>query len=188
MKREIITISGDLGSGKSSTADLVAKQLGFSRFSSGDFMRQMAVKMNISLLELSALAEKDFSIDKEIDAEIKKVGEKDKIVIDSRLAFYWLPESFKVYLSLDPKIAAQRISINLNENKLRKESENSNSQEEVYKKILERSESERKRYEEIYGVNHLDKNNYDLVIDTDKDSLEEIAQYIIDVYKNWLTN
>ena len=97
MKKEIITITGTLGSGKSSTADRVAAKLGFKRFSSGDFMRKLAVEMGISLNDLSIKAQTDPDIDIKIDEEVKKAGDDEKIVIDSRLAFHWIPESFKVY-------------------------------------------------------------------------------------------
>jgi len=116
-KKQIITINGFPGSGKSSTADLVAKELNFKHLSSGDFMRNLALKSNISLNELSLRAESDPEIDKSIDDEVRKVKEMDKVVIDSRLAFYWIPESFKVYLDLPPEIAKNRISNNLKTNK-----------------------------------------------------------------------
>ena len=63
MKKEIISIAGNLGSGKSSTSDLVAKKLDFKRFSSGDFMRKIALDMRMSLSKLQSMAEKDKSID-----------------------------------------------------------------------------------------------------------------------------
>src|SRR3989338_6356327 len=100
MKKQIISITGTLGSGKSSTSDLTAKKLGFQRFSSGDFTRKIALEMGISLNELGKKEEADGSIDNKVDEEIKKVGEMDKIVIDSRLAYHWIPNSFKVYLDL----------------------------------------------------------------------------------------
>lgn len=187
-KKEIIAISGALGSGKSSTADLVAKSLDYTRFSSGDFMRKIAINRGISLNELSLLAEGDTSIDEAIDNEVKKVGEMNKIVVDSRLAFHWVPQSFKVYLNLPPEIAKERILNNLKENPLRKESESSNSEEEIYTKIISRLESEKKRYLELYNIDHTDLANYDLVIDTNKNNLEEVVDIIISKYKEWLKN
>src|SRR5690606_27677648 len=110
MKKNIITIAGDLGSGKSTTADLVAKLLGYERFSSGSFMRDMAAKKGVTVVEFNQMAEKDPKIDTEIDTTIQRIGEeKDNLVIDSRTAWHWIPGSFKVYLSLDPKLAAERM-------------------------------------------------------------------------------
>ncbi len=188
MKKEIITIAGTLGSGKSSTANLIAKDLGFTRFSSGDFMRKIALELGLTLNELSARAETDATIDTKIDDEVRKAGEMDKIVIDSRLAFHWIPDSFKIYLDLSPDIAKDRILKNLEENALRQKSEGSVSADEIYTKIIKRLESEKKRYQELYGIDHTNKENFDIVIDTSKNNLEQVAEIIVTEYKKWRDN
>lgn len=185
-KKEIITINGSLGSGKSSTADKVAKKLGFKRFSSGDFMRKIALEKGVSLNELSKQAEDSEEIDHSIDNEVKKVGAGNKLVIDSRLAFYWIPNSFKIYLDLPPEIAKERILNNLKVNKLRQESEKSGNSDEIYLKIKSRLESEKKRYWDLYKIDHTDKNNFDLIIDTNKNNLEEVVDIIISEYQKWI--
>lgn len=188
-KKEIITITGTLGSGKSSTADRVARELGYQRFSSGDFMRKIALEMGLSLNELSLKAQTDDSIDKKIDEEVRKAGEKEKIVIDSRLAFHWIPMSFKVYLDLPPDIAKERILQNLSENPLRKQSEDSSTAEEIHQKIISRRESEKKRYKDLYGIeDHTAQSNFDLVIDTNKNNLEEVVHIIVREFKKWKEN
>ncbi len=184
-KKEIITLTGFPGSGKSSTADEVAKKLGYKRFSSGDFMRQIALDRGISLNELSIKAEKDKEVDISIDDAVKKAGEMKEIVIDSRLAFHWIPESFKVYLDLSPEIAKKRIENNLKTNKLRQESEGQMSANEVSKKIIERFESEKKRYWNLYKIDHADKNNFDLVINTNKNNLKQVVDIVVREYKKW---
>lgn len=186
MKKEIITIAGTLGSGKSSASLLIAKELDFTHFSSGDFMRKIALEMGITLNELSIKAQSDGSIDKKIDDEVRKAGESEKIIIDSRLAFHWIPESFKVYLDLPPEIAQNRILNNLKDNKLRRESEDSLTTDEIYKKIIFRRESEKKRYKELYNVDHTDKSNFDLVIDTQKNNLEQVVNIVVSEYRKWI--
>ena len=130
-KKEIVTIAGTLGSGKSSTSDLVAKKLGFKRFSAGDFFRKIGLDLGISLNEVSKRAEVDPVIDKMTDDEVRKVGNMSKVVIDSRTAFHFIPEAFKIYLDLPPEIAKERILNNLNENTLRKRSENSSTKPHI---------------------------------------------------------
>ena len=188
MKKEIITINGVPGAGKSSTADLVAKELGFDRFSSGDFMRKIALKRGVTLNKLGVMAERDKSIDEEIDNEVKKAGKRQGSVIDSRLAFYWIPESFKVFLDLPLEISKERILKDFEENKLRQASEKqSKDPDEVYEKITKRLESERKRYKELYGIlDHTDKKNYDLVIDTNKNNLKQVVDIVVREYKRWI--
>lgn len=189
MKKEIITISGLPGSGKSSTADNVAKALAYQRFSSGDFMRKMAVEKGITLNELSKIAENDNGlIDNKIDDEVSKLNEREKIVVDSRLAFHFLKNSFKVFLDLAPEISKNRVLESLNNNPLRLQSEGLSNAEEVYEKIIERLNSEKKRYKELYNLDYTDKNNFDLIIDTNKNNLEEVVKIIITEYKKWLQN
>ncbi|OGI95397.1 hypothetical protein A2917_02435 [Candidatus Nomurabacteria bacterium RIFCSPLOWO2_01_FULL_42_17] len=184
-KKEIITITGTIGSGKSSVADKIAEKLGYRRFSSGDFMRKIALDMGLTLNELSLQAQTSKGIDLKIDEEVKKAGELDKIVIDSRLAFHWIPKSFKVYLDLPPEIAKERILKNLKENKLRQESEHATTPEEVYGQIRRRRRSEEYRYMKLYGVNHTDHSNFDLVIDTNKNDLNQVVDIIVREYKKW---
>lgn len=189
MKKEIITISGLPGSGKSSTADNVAKALAYQRFSSGDFMRKMAVEKGITLNELSKIAENDNGvIDNKIDDEVSKLNETEKIVVDSRLAFHFLKNSFKVFLDLNPEISKNRVLENLNKNPLRLQSEGLSNAEEVYEKIIERLNSEKKRYRELYNLDYTDKNNFDLIIDTDKNNLDQVVEIILKEYKKWLQN
>lgn len=185
-KKEIIAITGTLGSGKSSTSDLVAKKLGFKRFSAGDFFRKIGIELGISVNDVNKRAETDLSIDKMTDDEVKKVGEMSKVVIDSRTAFHFIPESFKVYLDLPPEISKERILNNLKENALRKQSEDSSTSEEIYGKIISRLESEKKRYKELYGIDSTDKNNFDLVVDTNKNNLEQVVDIVVSEYKRWI--
>lgn len=189
MKKEIITICGGLGSGKSSTAKKVAEELKFDHFSSGDFTRKIALEMGISVTELAKLEETDKSIDNRVDEEVRKAGEIEKRVIDSRLAFHWIPESFKVYLDLPPEIAKERILNNIKESKLRQESEDASNSEEIYNNIVTRLQSEKKRYREYYGIeDYTDRKNFDLIVDTNKNNLEEVVNIIVSEYKKWISN
>lgn len=185
-KKEIITICGSLGSGKSSTAKKVAKILGFQHFSSGDFFRQVGLELRLSINELNKMAETDKTIDEMTDQKLRDMRNKEKVVIDSRTAYHWIPESFKVYLDLPQEIAKNRVLNSIKENKLRMESEQISSAEEAYSKIKERFESEQKRYWDLYKINNTDKNNFDLVIDTGKNNLEQVVDIIISEYKKWL--
>ncbi|HWA32412.1 MAG TPA: cytidylate kinase family protein [Candidatus Paceibacterota bacterium] len=188
MKKEIITICGSLGSGKSSTADRVAETLGYKRFSSGDFFRQVAVELGQSVTELNKRAETDSSIDIMTDDKIRALNNSEKIVIDSRTAFHWIPESFKVYLDLPPEIAKDRILASFEANKLRRASEGATDAESIYRKMQERFQSEQKRYWDLYKIDNTDKSQYDLVIDTNKNNLEQVVSEVVEKYREWLKN
>ena len=97
----IITISGALGSGKSTVAKILVQKFNLKHYSTGDFMREIAVKRGITLLELSKLAETDKSIDEELDERQIKLGEEeDNFIIDARLGWHFIPNSIKIFLDV----------------------------------------------------------------------------------------
>ena len=189
-KRNIITICGINGSGKSTAAKGVALELGYSHFSAGDFMRAMASEKGITLAELGALAETDVVIDKEIDRRQKEyMDTHENFVIDSRLGWYFAPDSFRVFLSLDADTSAARVFADI----MAKKSERANeveggveTVEGIKNKLADRFESERLRYKEYYGIeNHFDLSHFDLVVDTKINGIEEVRKIILDGYKVW---
>ncbi len=184
MKRQIITIVGNLGSGKSSTSKKVAGALGYKHYSAGDFMRRMAKERDMSLDELVTLAKKDATIDSTIDGYIRDTAKKeDHFVMDSRIAFHWIPNSFKVFLTLDPHIAAERIYKQITEEG--RVSENASSAEEVYQKLVVRFEAEKHRYQNYYNIDSTNLSQFDLVIDTSKHNLEEVVTLVLEAYNEW---
>ena len=107
MRKQIITIAGSLGSGKSSTARAVASALGFRHFSSGDLFRQLAAGRGESIEAMNISAEAQRDIDLKVDNLLREMYRTDeRLVIDSRMAWHWMPLSFKVFLVLDPNTAA----------------------------------------------------------------------------------
>lgn len=185
MQKSIITISGLPGSGKSSTAKRVAETLGFRHFSSGDLFRAIAKERNASIEEINHTAELEQEIDHMVDAKLHALSAEEHLVIDSRLAFHWIPESFKVFLTLEPAVAAQRIHSQItNEGRA---SEVSTSVEDSLKSVLLRIESERKRYSALYGVDYTAPSNFDLVIDTSNHPLPAVVAMIVDAYTKRVT-
>ena len=190
-KKHIITIAGSLGSGKSSTAKKVSEILNYKHFSTGDFMRLIADQRGVPLTELSKMAELDSSIDKTLDDRNIEVGKMENVVLDSRLGFHFIPESFKVYLELDPNVASDRIlnDKNFNPNRHKEADGSFDTPESIKEKINFRLGSERKRYKELYGIeDNTARENFDLIINTEKISLEEVCKKVIDEYNNWLKN
>ncbi len=185
MKKEIITICGGLGSGKSSTAKKVAGVLGYQHFSSGDFFRQVGLELGLTVNELNKRAETDTSIDEMTDKKLQEMRDKERLVIDSRTAYHWIPESFKVYLDLPPEIAQNRIVQDLKENPLRMQSQKASTPEDVFQEMKERFESEQKRYFNLYKIDNTKRDQFDLVVDTNKNNLDAVVQIILESYKKW---
>ncbi len=173
----IITISGTAGSGKTSVAKALAKRLGWEYLSIGSIRRKIAEELGIDINEFNKLSEKNPKYDKMVDDFQRKLKDHDKLIVDSRLGFYFIPNSFKVFIKVDPKIAAKRIFM------AKREDERYNSIEEAYKKIIKRDQSDIKRYTALYGINHLDESNYDLVIDSSDKTINEIVDIIVNFLK-----
>jgi cytidylate kinase len=179
----IITISGTPGSGKSTVAKAIARELNLKHYSAGDFMREMAESRSISLMELTELAKTDKSIDDEIDARTKHLALKDNLVIDSRIAFHFIPKAIKIFLKADLKIAAQRTWKDISAQKRHTEQQ-LKSEKEVYDAILKRMEAEKRRFNEYYKVDFLDLRNYDFVLDTTNLTIEDSIQKVLDFVKS----
>lgn len=180
-------MSGKPGSGKSSTADRVAELLGYTRHSSGDMVRNFLAKHNITLEEYNERAAEDTGFDEKVDDELRKLREKKDVVIDSRLGFYWIPESFKVYLDLDIDIATARIYKDVVTNKSRSSVGTSGSSlNAVSKQVHERMNIEQSRFKAMYGVDPFNTRSFDLVIDTSRHDPQTVAITVFDNYKKWL--
>jgi len=185
-KKHIITIGGKPGSGKSTTSKRIAVALGYDRFSSGDLFRTIAKERGADIYQGNILAEEDHSIDEAVDTKLREIGEQeDRVVIDSRMAWYWMPYSFKVYLDLDLKIAAQRILSGMDAERI--EVEHVPDTPEAYAKQLQlRLDSESKRYLSLYDQNPYDTSNYDLIVDTAIHDLGAVQSIILEKYRTWL--
>lgn len=173
----IITICGDLGSGKSTVAKILASRLGFKRKSVGDLMGELAMKKGMTLLEFHKIAQEDGGeIDKILDGEqIKLNNSKENLIFDSRLGWHFIPNSFKIYLKVDIDEAARRI---FNDNR---EDEKENISLEATKEgIIKRKELENYRYKKHYNLDRYDdEKNFDIVVDTTNITAEEVAEKIL---------
>lgn len=185
----IITISGKPGSGKSSTADKVAEMLSYTRHSSGDIVRQVLAQKGMTLAQYNTQATKEHGLDESVDDMLRALRERSDIVVDSRLGFYWIPESFKVYLDLDMEVATVRIYKDAVSNQSRSNAgEGTASLAEVSQQVRERMEAERFRFRTLYHVDPYSLEHFDLVIDTSRHSPQTVALTVFDTYRKWLTS
>ena len=183
-----ITITGNLGSGKSSVAKIL-KEKGFEIVSTGNIFRQLAMEKGLSVEEFNkqvneAASKGDRSVDKMIDDMTTKIGEeRDMVVFDSRLAWNFAPNSFKVFVITDIDEASRRVF----NDSLRANSESYASQEACKKALINRQKLETVRYKDIYDIDYYDMSNYNLVIESTNALPDVIAQEILDKleeYKN----
>lgn len=113
--------------------------------------------------------------------EINSKESPDDIwIIDSRLAFANIPESFSVRLTTQPQIAGERL---FNDKTRGAEDSEYETIEEAIKEREERRIGERARYIKKYGIDLEDENNYDLIIDTSYATPYEVADKILEISK-----
>lgn len=184
-KRKIISLAGDLGSGKSTVASLICEKLNYPIHRNGDYFRKLGMEMGMSVTEFNEYVKEHPEIDNEIEKSARKAAdENEKLIIDARLGWYAVPESFKVYLAVDINEAARRAFNDEN----RKNSENFKTLEEQKNDLEKRFKLENERYYTVYGVHKEDKSNYDFILDTTNINKEEVVEIIIKAFEEWLAN
>lgn len=174
-----ITLTGNLGSGKSTLGKILSGEYGFEIFSTGKVIRQIAEEQGVSVLEMNKLMESDHKYDHMIDDTTARISreQKDKnLLFDSRLAWHFVEESFKVFLSVNISVAASRVMADAS----RGEVESYASLEECKKSLTDRAATEDRRYRDIYGIEYFNYSNYNLVLDSSDATPELLAKILVD--------
>jgi len=164
----IITISGAPGSGKTSVGKIIAERLGVPFYSVGELRGKMAIERGITLDELNRIGEEDPTTDTSVDDYQRELGTKKKdFVIEGRLSWHFIPESFKVYLDCDPHEAARRVfEARRQASEGRGDEPTYASVEDAERVLADRVASDIRRYRTHYGIDYRDPAHYDLVLDT----------------------
>ena len=172
-----ITLTGNLGSGKSTICRILENEYGKEIYSTGKVQRAIAQEMGISVLEMNQLMCKDHKYDHLIDdttAKISRENPDKPIVFDSRLAWNFVEKSFKVFLSVNLSVAAERV---FNDN--RGNVESYTTVEDAKRQLSLRAETEDVRYKELYGLDYFDFSNYNLVLDSTYCAPQVLAKLLI---------
>ena len=181
MKDLKITISGELGSGKSVLSKLLNKKTDFNIISVGAIQRELAVKHGMSTLEFNKYMETHPEIDIECDHKVVEYGLSEaNLILDSRMAWHFVPHAFKIHLLVNINIAADRI---YNDN-VRKNEQNNNI-EHAIQNIITRKASEVKRFKEVYNVEINDLQNYNIVVDSSFITPENLADFVLNKFESW---
>lgn len=182
-KKHIISLAGDLAAGKGTVSDILIKELNYGIYRNGEYARKLARDMKLDITSFNAFLAEHPEIDLQIEKSASEYArEHDNFIIDARLGWYAVPESYKVYLKVDIDVAAQRAFNDPN----RKSTESFDTVEEQKADMIRRYKMENERYWKLYHVHKEDMSNYDLVIDTTKLTPEETANQIIEKYREWL--
>ncbi len=168
----LITISGLPGSGKTTVARLVAAELGLEHVYAGNIFREQAKRAGLSLPEYLARAETDPSIDRELDRRMQERAGQGPAVLEGRLAAFMADQAgadaLKIFLDASEGVRAFRIT-----------GREGGEADERLREIQAREASDWRRYRDIYGVDYHQLDRYDLVMDTDGRTPEEVARAIV---------
>jgi cytidylate kinase len=168
----LITISGLPGSGKTTVARLVAVALGLEHVYAGNIFRRQAEAAGLSLQEYLRRAETDPSIDRQLDDRMRERARAGSAVLEGRLAAFMARQAgtpaLRVYLHASEAVRAARIT-----------NREGGATTERLSEIQAREASDHARYRDLYGVDYHDHREYDVVMDTDAQSPEELAAAIV---------
>ena len=179
-----ITITGNLGSGKSTVAKYIRDEFGFEIYSTGTIQRKLARELGKSTLEMNQLMCNDPQYDNMIDDATTRTAKenlKKNIIFDSRLAWNFVEKSFKVFVSVSLDIAADRVFNDTNRGSV----EEYSSKYDAKNQLRARAETENIRFKEMYDLKYFNFNNYNLVIDSTYNKADEIGNVIIEEAKRF---
>ena len=172
-KKHIISLSGDLASGKGTVSNILTADLNYGIYRNGEYFRKLAKEMGMDVTSFNVYVKEHPEIDRQIENSAAEYAKQnDNFVIDARLGWYAVPESFKVYLKVDLDVSAQRAFYD----EKRKSTEKFNTVEEQKQDIIRRYNYENERYWNLYQIRKNDMSNYDLVVDTTDKTPEEVAK------------
>ncbi|OVE84336.1 (d)CMP kinase [Natronolimnobius baerhuensis] len=154
----LLTVSGPPGSGKSTTAELLADAFDLDHVSGGDIFRELADERGYTPLEFNKLAEENDEIDRDLDRRLRDIAvTEDDLVLESRLAG-WLAgdeADFKFWLDAPAAVRGERIADREDKDPVRATEE-----------TKAREASEAQRYEDYYEIDIRDLTIYDLSVNT----------------------
>jgi len=177
----IITIAGEPGAGKTTLADFLSRQLGWPEYYVGNMRREAARAHGMTLEEYNKLGEEDPATDKEVDEWQRELGQKkNNFIIQGRTSWYFIPNSIKIYLKVNPEEGAKRIYEQLRRDERKGEVKDFDTVEDVRRLNQERVASDNRRYRKYYNIEAYNESNFDLVIDTTNKTKEQTFKQVLD--------
>lgn len=172
-----ITLTGKPYAGKGETSKIL-ERYGFEVVHMGELYREVAKDRGLDVVELNRLG--DTSVDAMVDKKLVQIAAERKnedLVFDSRIAWHFLPDSYKVFLDVTAHIQAKRVM------GAKRDSEKPvQTMEEASKIANERWELENSRYKKLYGIDNLNPRNYNLVVDTSQNTPKQNTLKVLQGY------
>ena len=164
----IVTVSGEIGAGKSTVARALAGALGLRYLSAGEVFREEARRRGISLSALGALAEQDPSIDRRLDEMQVQAARGGGILVDSRLSGWLIDGDLRIWLRAPLPVRASRVA-----------ARDGTDPERAARDVQEREDCEHRRYRQTYHVDLSDLTRYHVIVDTAMWGADEIVAALL---------
>ncbi len=179
-RKLVICLSGLSGTGKSTVGRELARRYGLRYISGGEALRQKARELGYRAegpgwweeqegRDFIAERLRNYRFDREVDAWLIQQAREGGVVIDS-WTIAWLLEpgvGFRICLYGSLNVRAARVA-----------RRDGMSLEEALAAVRAKEEHSRELYKRLYGFDLLDLSAYDLVIDTDNLTPEEVVAAI----------
>ena len=165
-----ITVSGLPGSGTTSLARYLSEKHNFELISAGEVFRQMAKEHNMDLPAFGALAKRDPTFDKQIDARQKEIAEsRDNIIVEGRLSGWMVPSAdLKIWIQAPLECRIRRIQFRDEEK----------DEETARRTTEERERCEADRYRMYYQIEIHDLSTYHMVLNSERWGVEQLGAIV----------
>jgi cytidylate kinase len=170
----IITISGLPCTGTTTLANELGKKYNLKVINAGKIFREMAKENGMDVIEFGRYMAEHPELDKQIDKRMVEYAyTEDNIILEGRLIKWYLlketiPTNLSIWLKAPMYIKTKRM---VKREKM--------SYDEAFHKIAIRESGEYKRYMDNFDIDITDLSIYDLVIDTNRFSVDDIIKIVI---------
>ena len=164
-----IAISSHSGCGNTTATNNVGRTLGLEVVNYT--FRDLAQDLGISFEEIQREAAKSRIYDLLTDLKLMRTSLRPRVVVGSRLAGWLIDADLRVWLHAPLEARAKRI--------FQREADKHASYESVLYRTLQRDEQNRKRYLEVYGIDINDRSDFDIIINTERLTAEQVSSLIV---------
>lgn len=169
-----IAISGHSGCGNSTATSNVGKALNLQVMNYT--FRDLAKDLGITFEDLHEEAKTNYIYDYLTDLTCIRAALKEKVVVGTRLAAWLTNADLRIWLNASLDARAERINS--------REAAKGHSYEATLHKTLKRDQDNRRRYLQLYGIDINDHTDFDVTINTEKLTAEQVSSLIV-AAANW---